>query len=184
MPIRVVVVPHDPCWRERYRSESALVAQALAPPFRKAHHIGSTAIAAIHAKPIVDMLVEVADVDAVDERNPAMAAIGYEAMGEFGIAGRRYFRKDDDRGVRRFHVHAFAAGSPEIDRHLAFRDYLIAHPGPAAEYSDLKRKLAAAHPDDIDAYMDGKDAFIKRIEALALGWHAQGGRLRRPIRAC
>jgi GrpB-like predicted nucleotidyltransferase (UPF0157 family) len=167
MPIRIVVVPHDPRWRERYRRESALVARALAPHFRVAHHIGSTAIAAIHAKPIVDLLIEVADIDAVDECNVAMAKIGYEAMGEFGIAGRRYFRKDDEQGVRLFHVHAFATGSPEIGRHLAFRDYLITHPEPAAEYSDLKRRLAAAHPDDIDAYMDGKDAFIKRIEALA-----------------
>jgi GrpB-like predicted nucleotidyltransferase (UPF0157 family) len=170
MPSRIVVVPHDPRWRERYDRESARVAQALAPHFRAAHHIGSTAIPTIHAKPIVDLLIEVDDVKAVEARNAAMAALGYEVMGEFGIAGRRYYRKDDEHGVRVFHVHAFATGSPEIDRHLAFRDYLIAHPEPAAEYSDLKQKLAAAHPDDIEAYMDGKDAFIKRIEALAMAW--------------
>jgi GrpB-like predicted nucleotidyltransferase (UPF0157 family) len=175
MPNPVVVKPHDPHWFDLFRSESAVVARALAPHTCAIHHIGSTAIPTIHAKPIVDMLVEVSDIHAVDDRNPAMEAIGYVAMGEFGIAGRRYFRKNNEHGVRVFHVHAFATGSPEIDRHLAFRDYLLAHPEPAAEYSELKQALAAAHPDDIDAYMDGKDAFIKRIEALALGWHAQRG---------
>lgn len=173
MPIRVVVKPHDPCWLELFRSESVQVARALAPHVRAMHHIGSTAIPGIFAKPIVDMLAEVADVEAIDDRNAAMAAIGYEVMGEFGIAGRRYFRKDNEQGIRIFHVHAFATGSPHIDRHLAFCAYLRAHPEPARRYSDLKRALAAAHPDDIEAYMDGKDALIREIDEQAVAWRAR-----------
>jgi GrpB-like predicted nucleotidyltransferase (UPF0157 family) len=99
-----------------------------------------------------------------------MRAIGYEAMGEFGIPGRRYFRRDSAAGVRTHQIHAFAAGSTHIRRHLAFRDYLRAHPAIAEAYSHLKQKLAVAHPDDIYAYMDGKDPFIKEVEQKALAW--------------
>jgi GrpB-like predicted nucleotidyltransferase (UPF0157 family) len=68
-------------------------------------------------------------------------------------------------------VHIFQAGNPEIARHLAFRDYLIAHPQDAQAYSDLKRSLAAAHPADIDTYIEGKDPLIKSLEAGALVWY-------------
>lgn len=134
------------------------------------HHIGSTAIPNIYAKPIIDILVEAKNLTQVDTRNAAMATLGYEAMGEFGIAGRRYFRKHDAAGVRTHHVHVFEQGSPESDRHLAFRDYLIAHPDEAHQYSQLKRSLANQYPDDRESYMDGKDSFIKEKERQALEW--------------
>ena len=101
-----------------------------------------------------------------------MATLGYEALGEFGIPGRRYFRRQNAAGERTEQVHAFLCGSPDIARHLAFRDYLRAHRDVATQYSELKRRLAAAHPHDIAAYMDGKDPFIKDVEATALAWKA------------
>jgi GrpB-like predicted nucleotidyltransferase (UPF0157 family) len=116
------------------------------------------------------MLAEVAAIDQIDSRNRFMVEIGYEVMGEFGILGRRYFRKDNAAGFREYQVHAFASGSPDVDRHLAFRDYLRAKPDVAHEYSELKRRLADKHPDDMEAYMDGKDAFIKEAQRLALEW--------------
>lgn len=105
-----------------------------------------------------------------------MAALGYEAKGEYGIPGRRYFRKDSAAGVRTHQIHAFEANSEGFVRHLAFRNYLIEHPAIAQAYSDLKRRLASEFPDDIEAYMDGKDPFIKEHEQLALTWR-QGSRL-------
>ncbi|MEB3233517.1 MAG: GrpB family protein, partial [Leptolyngbyaceae bacterium] len=96
--------------------------------------------------------------------------LGYEAMGEYGIPGRRYFRKHNSEGNRTHHLHIFQAESAEIHRHLAFRDYMIAHPDAAQAYSQLKQRLAAAHPTDIEAYMDGKDDFIKTMEQKALHW--------------
>ena len=95
-----VVVPHDVRWREEFASESVLVARCLGENVVATHHIGSTAIPGIFAKPIIDILVEVADVGAVDSYNEAMELGGYESMGEFGIPGRRYFRKDDVDGAR------------------------------------------------------------------------------------
>ncbi len=96
-----------------------------------------------------------------------MEALGYEARGEYGIAGRRFFRRDDKHGDRTHQVHAFEDGSPQIARHLAFRDYMIAHPETAQEYSDLKRELVAQHPNDIEAYMDGKNEFIQEVDKRA-----------------
>jgi GrpB-like predicted nucleotidyltransferase (UPF0157 family) len=146
------------------------VTEALGESLVVIHHIGSTAIPGIHAKPVIDMLAVASDLAAVDERAERMRRIGYEAMGEFGIDGRRYFRRDDVAGVRTEQVHAYAAGSPHTRRHLAFRDFLLANAGIAKEYSQLKQRLAAAHLFDIEAYMDGKDGFIRETEAKALAW--------------
>lgn len=166
---KVEVVPHDPQWRVSFLEESKQIALAMGENVVTIHHIGSTAIPNIYAKPIVDFLIEVKDLAKVDDRNPAMTAIGYEAMGEFGIAGRRFFRKNM-AGKRTHHLHAFEAESPEVKRHLAFRDYTIAHPEVAQKYSELKRELAKKYPEDIESYMNGKNGFIKQVEKKALEW--------------
>ena len=140
------------------------------------HHIGSTSIPGTFAKPVIDVLVEVSDVNALDTIAEGMERLGYEGLGEFGIPGRRYFRKDDSNGIRAFQVHAFVCDDSHVRRHVAFRDYLIAHPDIAAAYSALKRELASRYPDDAEAYMDGKDLFIKEQEALALAWTAGSDR--------
>jgi len=167
--MKVEVVPYDPTWRDAFVEEAKDITAALGGAIRETiptgiaaiHHIGSTAIPGIYAKPIIDILVEVNDLAQVDARNAAMEALGYEAMGEFGISGRRFFRKHSSTGVRTHHVHIFEQGSSESDRHLAFRDYMIAHPDEAQQYSQLKRSLANTYPDDRESYMDGKDSFIK-----------------------
>jgi GrpB-like predicted nucleotidyltransferase (UPF0157 family) len=104
-----------------------------------------------------------------------MRALGYEPKGEFGIPGRRYYRRRSPDGVIARHVHSFKQGSVAALRHLAFRDYMNSHTAAAQEYSVLKQRLAAAFPNDIQAYMDGKDAFIKQHEALALAWQRSAG---------
>jgi len=165
------VVAHDPAWAQAFVSEASRLCVALAGEDNvlAIHHIGSTAVAGIAAKPIIDIMPVVRDIALVDDANAAMHALGYEAMGELGIAGRRYFRKDTN-GKRTHHVHVFAEGSAHMIRHLAFRDYLRVHPEDAARYSALKQQLAAAHSQDIEAYMAGKDGLIKELEQTALVW--------------
>jgi GrpB-like predicted nucleotidyltransferase (UPF0157 family) len=167
---KVQVLPHDPKWQKMFEAESDRVMQALGKNAIAVHHIGSTAIPHIYAKPIIDLLVEVKEIAQVDEQNTSMEALGYEIMGEFGISGRRYFRKNNEEGIRTHHIHAFTADSAQVKRHLAFRDYMIAHLQEAQSYSELKRKLAREYPTDIDGYMDGKDAFIKAIDKKAAQW--------------
>ncbi|HEV2318595.1 MAG TPA: GrpB family protein [Verrucomicrobiae bacterium] len=167
MPFVLTIEPYRDSWKCEFEIEAAKIRSALGETVVMLHHIGSTAIPRIYAKPIIDILAEVTSLEAIDARVIDMQALGYDAMGEFGIPGRRYFRKDDSNGS---HVHAFAHQSPQITRHLTFRNYLISHPGAAQTYSDLKRRLMETCKGNIDAYVDGKDAFVKEVERKALDW--------------
>jgi GrpB-like predicted nucleotidyltransferase (UPF0157 family) len=169
---KVTVVSHNPLWRENFEQEAKRVAAVLGENVVAVHHVGSTAIPNIYAKPVIDLLIEVKDINEVDQQSAAMESLGYELMGEYGIAGRRYFRKDNREGVRTHNIHIFAAGSAQVERHLAFRDFMIAHPTEAQRYGELKRQLAEQHPQSMDAYMDGKDSFIKEIDRRAALWRA------------
>ena len=104
MPTEVVLVPHDATWNTQFLAESKLLLAAMGDNAIAAHPIGSTAIPAIFAKPVIDVLIVVAAIATVDGRAAEMQTMGYQAMGEFGIAGRRYFRKDDDTGTRTHQV--------------------------------------------------------------------------------
>ncbi len=170
---KVEVVPPDRNWQSMFQAESQQLSITFGNNAIAIHHIGSTSIATIYAKPIIDVLVEVKDIEKVDGRNAEIELLGYEVMGEFGIAGRRFFRKDNERGIRTHHVHTFETDSPQIDRHLAFRDYLRSHPEAAQAYSQLKQQLAQKYPSDIKSYLDGKAEFIKEIDRKAADWRSQ-----------
>lgn len=167
------VVPHDRAWRSRFESEAAHIAKVFGDNAVAIHHIGSTSIPGILAKPVIDILVEAASLETVDRQTSGMTKLGYEAMGAFGIEGRRFFRKDDANGVRTHHVHVFEAGAANAVRHLAFRDFLRAHPDRAKAYSDLKAELVARPGMTREAYMDGKDPFIEETEAEAVVWYQE-----------
>lgn len=173
-PRTVRVVPHDPKWRDAFLEEKERIGSLLGNDLIAAHHIGSTAIPGIPAKPIVDLLVVVREIESVDARIPAMIAAGYRSFGEYGIPGRRYFVRGFDPS-RTHHLHVFGEGNERIRDHLEFRDYLIAHPVEAAEYGRLKTGLARRFPHDIEGYMKGKDDFISGVIARAAAW-ARGGR--------
>lgn len=166
----IEVVDHDPAWMDAFEIESQRIGLALGRVAVRIHHIGSTAIPGLKAKPVIDILLEASSLDALDAGSPMLEALGYEAMGEFGIPGRRYFRLTDARGARTHQLHAFEPGVPNVVRHLALRDYMRAHPGVAEQYGALKKRLANTYPDDMAAYKDGKDAFVKEHERRALGW--------------
>lgn len=165
---RVEVEPYRPDWPERFTRERAVLEAALGEVLVAAHHMGSTSVPGLAAKPVIDILLEVSDLEALDRRAGAVEALGYKAMGEFGMDGRRFFH----RGVapRTYHVHAYEVGNSELHRHLAFRDYLRAHDDVAAAYGALKLRLAARYPTDRVAYCDAKNPFIQEHEVRALAW--------------
>ncbi len=168
--MEVRVKSYDPAWADDFDSAASLAATALGRNVIAVHHIGSTAIPNIFAKPIIDIMIAVTDIDAVDTCTQEMSKLGYEAKGEFGIPTRRYFRKDDIHGKRTHQIHVFPYDSDQIERHLAFRDYLIAHPEWATCYSDLKRDLAEKYSYSIAEYNAGKDSFIKQVDTMASAW--------------
>ena len=165
---RVTVVDYDPGWPAQFEMESDRLRKVLGDEILSSEHIGSTSIPGMCAKPVIDILLVVRDIRRIDRFNESMHSLGYMAKGEFGIPGRRFFL----RGIplRTHHVHMFQSGSPEIQRHRDFRDYLTAHPEVARRYCELKRELASRHEFDIDAYCQGKDEFMKSVEKKANEW--------------
>lgn len=169
MPIKVDLLPHDPHWRERAEAEAARLRAALGDVLLKVHHIGSTAIPGIRAKPVVDLIPVVSSLERLDALQRAIEGLGYRWRGELGLPGRRYCCKDDpESGRRLFQLHGYQEGSPEITRHLAFRDCLCANPALARAYETEKQRCQALHPDDSYAYTDCKNAWIRSVEAAAL----------------
>jgi GrpB-like predicted nucleotidyltransferase (UPF0157 family) len=167
----IFVVPHNPAWSQAFESESHAISHALGGAAIVLHHIGSTAIPGILAKPIIDMLGEVDDLTVIDQQSATMQNLGYEVMGEFGIDGRRYFRKYDRGGHRTHHLHFFAIGSPHIERHIAFREYLRSNLRKAAEYSNLKARITSRGGVSRVEYMDAKASFVEETERMAIDWY-------------
>ena len=133
------------------------------------HHIGSTSVPGLAAKPVIDMLPVFKDRACRDAAEAGVLQLGYEWLGAFGLPGRRYCRRDDpETGCRIFQAHAYAEGSPEIRRHLAFRDWLRADSGNARGYEQEKRRCAGLFPHGGPAYQDCKAAWIDEAEVRAL----------------
>ncbi|MCG7410256.1 GrpB family protein [Paenibacillus sp. ACRRX] len=156
----VVVTEYNNNWKQKFSEESQIIKDILGDELIGIHHIGSTSVPGLISKPIIDIMPVVKDITRIDAINKQMKEARYECMGEFGIKGRRYFRKGGNN--RTHQVHMFQGDNKEdINRHLAVRDYLQTHPDEANRYGALKESLAQQFPNDIQAYMDGKDAFVK-----------------------
>lgn len=162
------LVPHDPLWAGIYENEARRIADLLGCETCMLHHIGSTAIPNLQAKPIIDILMEAVSLQAVDECTERLEEWGYEARGEYGILGRRYFNKKPTDETVAFHLHAYLAGSFQIRRHLAFRDFLIMKPDIAARYAALKTNLSFADGTLKPEYQKAKQPFVDRVALEAL----------------
>ena len=167
MPQHITVLNYDPEWPLKYERERKAIAEILDGNGISIYHIGSTSVPGLAAKPIIDMMAVVRSLEKVDDARGKFSELGYEYLGEFGIAGRRYFRKGGDE--RTHQIHIFQADDwNNIERHLAFRDYMRTHEKERAEYAKIKTALAQRFPYDIDGYCDGKDAFVREMEKRAL----------------
>ena len=165
----VAVVPYDPRWPGLFEQERLHLMACLPPGLvGRIEHFGSTAVPGLVAKPIVDILVEVTSLEQTRQRiAPVLEAQGYDyfwrpSSGDDTPPFYAWFIKRDRSGNRTHHIHMVEAGFEHWDR-LLFRDYLIAHPGVASEYGDLKQKLSAAHHSDRIAYTQAKSDFIQRV---------------------
>jgi GrpB-like predicted nucleotidyltransferase (UPF0157 family) len=153
-------------WRAVFEAESRLIADTLkALGSFTLHHIGSTAIPGICAKPTIDMILEIASADDLQSLVESLASIGYSYVPEptAGPAQAVFYKgySEDGSSGQTFHLHARPADQPH--RELVFRDYLNVHPQTAAEYEALKLELAKRYRTDRDAYTDSKTAFIEDV---------------------
>lgn len=163
---KVEVMPYNPDWQHQFERAALEIKGIFGDECIEIHHIGSTAVEGLSAKPVIDLMPVVRTIETVDAFSGKMAEAGYMAKGENGLPGRRFFQKGGD--VRTHHVHVFQKGSPEIRRHLAFCAYLQTHPEQARKYGALKEKLAIEYPLDIDGYIAGKAELVTWIEKMAM----------------
>lgn len=162
----IVIDEYNSLWPKLFQIEQERLKTTLGKLLLGIHHIGSTAVPGLAAKPIIDIIISVSSQNQLDQID--LHSIGYEAKGEYGISGRRFFQKGDIN--RSHHLHAYNSQDPNIDRHLAFRDYLIAHSNIAMQYELLKTETAKRCNHNSNVYCVGKDSFVKHHEAQALIW--------------
>lgn len=175
MSRRIEVVEYNPNWVIKYEQEATRIPSVFGNEFLSIHHIGSTAIPGIKAKPVIDILVIVRDTGSVKRFDDEMVHLGYRPRGECldaavaGTPGRFYYSKDTN-GVRSHQVHVVQKDHFQIDEKLAFRDYLRNHPEEANAYSAMKETLAEKNRYDSAAYANGKSDCIRTMTAKALTW--------------
>jgi GrpB-like predicted nucleotidyltransferase (UPF0157 family) len=157
----VEVVDYDPAWPAMAEAEIARVRGALGPVALAIDHVGSTAVAGLAAKPIIDIQVFVAAIEPFAYADP-LTRLGYAFVADPDFPTFHFFARPAH------HVHVCEPTSPVGLGVLAVRDYLRVQPAEAAAYAAHKRAVAAAHPDSMDAYVAAKHAFVQALQARAL----------------
>lgn len=151
-----------------FEKEKAFLKEIFGDEIISCEHFGSTSIPGMKAKPVIDMMCIVKDINMIDSYNSQMEALGYDVVGEWGITGRRLFRKGGEN--RTHHIHFYQLDHPEIKRHLIFRDYLLAHPKEAKRYNRFKEELARKYEFTHD-YSPAKKSFVSEMENKAIKWY-------------
>jgi GrpB-like predicted nucleotidyltransferase (UPF0157 family) len=159
---RIELSDHDPSWAERFEDEKGKLAGVFDGQAVGIEHIGSTAVPDLCAKPIVDVLIGLRELELGDEQIAAMQDLGYDYLGEHGLPGRLFFKKNP----RTHHVHVVEYGGLHWERQLTFREALRTDAEERRRYDEFKRKLAA-EGHSREAYTELKTPFIREVEARA-----------------
>jgi GrpB-like predicted nucleotidyltransferase (UPF0157 family) len=161
----IIVVDYDPAWPEQFARIAAQVRTAAGELIPEVHHVGSTSVPGLAAKPIIDLLGGVRALRDAEAAREALEQIGfvYTPQYEHEMPDRRYFTQ-----MNAVHFHVVEIGHEFYERHLAFRDWLRTHPEDRDAYAALKRELAQQYRDQRAAYTDAKTEFIRAIEHKAL----------------
>ena len=161
----VVVLPYDEQWRQDFLRIKAELTNTLGQLTIGIEHVGSTSVQGLSAKPIIDIDVIIKDYTVLENVVSALRVIGYQHEGNLGIVGREAFKYDGKEHLQKHHLYVCPEDSPELKRHIAFRDYLRTHPDAMREYSHIKEEAVKQFPDDIERYIGYKSPFIEKIYA-------------------
>ena len=161
----VVVLPYDEQWKQDFLVIKDEITSALGQLAMGIEHVGSTSVEGLSAKPIIDIDVVIKDYTVLEEVVSALEQIGYQHEGDLGIAWREAFKYDGKEHLRKHHLYVCPEDSPELKRHIAFRDYLRTHSEAVREYSHIKEEGAKRYPNDIERYIEHKSPFIEKIYA-------------------
>ena len=150
-----------------FREGEGGILQRCRPWVIEVHHVGSTSVPGLAAKPLLDIMPVVANPDDGEDAVEPMATLGYRYRDENGLPGRFYFDKIVD-GSTVVHAHMYPQDHSDVGKLVAFRDHLRSHHEAALAYEGLKRELASKYRNEREAYTDSKTAFIKCITEAAL----------------
>jgi GrpB-like predicted nucleotidyltransferase (UPF0157 family) len=163
----VWLTAYDPRWPEMFAHEAAAIEKAVGGWITGGiHHVGSTAVPGLMAKPIIDIAVGVADLSSSKPCIEVLAGLGYRYF-PYRAGVMHWFCKPGPTR-RTHHLHLLPTGSARFVAELAFRYHLRAHPNDAWRYQRLKQRLAAQYRHDRDAYTEGKAALVAELTAAAL----------------
>lgn len=164
----IEVVPYDPNWPKLFEIEAAAIRQVLGENAIAIHHIGSTSVPGLLAKPKIDIIAEVKN---GSQSITPLEKTGFSYKGEWNIPFKYGFTK---RGNTNVNLHVFEEGHPEIELNLVFRDHLRANPQALKEYAELKKNLLSIASSFqkqerhlFSGYNLGKDAFIRKVLKVA-----------------
>ena len=160
---RVIIVEYDPQWAILFEEEKRRVLEVIGHKVLAVEHIGSTAIPGLGAKPIIDILAGVRGTVDADQCIPMLRNIGYTSFSPDPEDPDHYYCCGKGPHSMGYHLHLVRFKSPEWERHLLFRDYLLAHPEIAQQYYELKKKLASKHRSDRGSYTKAKTPFIESV---------------------
>jgi GrpB-like predicted nucleotidyltransferase (UPF0157 family) len=162
-----VIREYDPAWQGLFEGLRGRLLDVLSGLAVAVEHVGSTAVPGLAAKPIVDIDAVVASAEDVPLGVERLERAGWRHQGDLGIPGREAF--EPPAGVPWHHLYVVTAGGERLRCHLAFRDYLRAHPETARTYAALKRESARRFGGDRRAYTDSKGKFVEHILSQAIG---------------
>lgn len=167
--MRVILEKHNPEWKRKFEVEKELLKRNLALD-GVIEHIGSTSIEGLDAKPVIDIMIGLEKFTEADTVINMIINLGYEYISRYEdvMPYRRFFIKETEN-QRTHNIHMVQLGSEFWNRHLAFRNYLIANANEKAAYSSLKNRLAERDWDDVNDYAAAKTEFIREVERKALG---------------
>jgi GrpB-like predicted nucleotidyltransferase (UPF0157 family) len=159
----IEIVAYDPAWPARFAEEAARLRLALAPlPLLAVEHVGSTAVAGLAAKPIIDIHVSVPMLSAAAPSVSRLEALGYAFWHDNPDKSAMFFVKGLPPAAAQRTHHVHITEPEKLIERILFRDYLRAHPAEATQYAMLKRQLAVEHRHDREAYTHAKGAFVRR----------------------
>lgn len=168
----VVVRDYDPEWPALFRQIAEPVQLALGQIAVAVEHVGSTSVAGLAAKPVIDIDVVARSAEDVPAAIERLRELGYVYQGDKGIPGREAFLWPPSAPRHQLYI-VIAGSTPHLD-HVRFRDYLRDHPEVAREYAELKRSLAKQHRNERERYTDAKSEFISGVLAALERSHASG----------
>ena len=160
---RVVVVPYDETWPSAFEEIKHEIEEAVGDLIVGIEHIGSTSVAGLSAKPIIDIDIIIQDYSIFDAVVNRLNSIGYIHEGNLGIEDREAFKYSDKPHLHRHHLYVCPQNSEELFRHITFRDFLRNNPDAVKRYRIVKEKAAQLFPDEIDKYMEYKSPCIEEL---------------------